>query len=157
MLHDKATTSQPLGRCFDSRGAGGGGSGSRALRSRFWQPSAPRSSATPGWRPTPGPSEPLAGAVGGRAGSGFRLPRPMWRPGSVSDRGREPAANRSVWEASAVCKVFCWRGFSVCFFHSSATLERKSEKLDRREDLPCSPPDLCPAPPVSLLSRKGTL
>lgn len=52
MLHDKATTSQPLGRCFDSRGGGGG---SRALRSPFGQPSAPRSSARRGRRPTPAP------------------------------------------------------------------------------------------------------
>ena len=47
-------------------------------------------------------------------------------------------------------------GLLGVLFNSSASLKRKSEKLYWQQDLQYFPPDLRLAPPVSLLSRKGT-
>lgn len=68
--------------------------------------------------------------AGGRAGSGFRLPHPMWRPGSGSDRDRgwEPAADRSVREASAVLRGVLLEGLLDVLFSFLRNASKKERE-----------------------------
>lgn len=160
MLHDKATTSQPLGRCFDSHGGGGG---SRALLSLFGQPSGPRSAVGRGWRPIPAPSEPSSCLRRGKEGCVFRLPH-----GNVASLQRERSwtrvkgssrfAHGAGVEGSRVWEVFCWRGFSVCFLIPPHHLKERARNFTTNRT--CGVfhrTSISLAAPVSFLSRKGTL
>lgn len=119
MLHDKATTSQPLGRCFDSRWGEQGqpsaplpvlaaeripehgetrlrtGPTPCSLRAPLWvilRGASQRFSATPSKRDVLG--------AGATVGEGER---------------RQWFAHGPDVESECVWEVFCWRGFSVSF------------------------------------------
>lgn len=117
MLHDKATTSQPLGRCFDSRG--GAGEAERSAP-RFGQPSGPRGAVRRGCRPTPAPSESSSCFSRGAERCVCRLPhrnvasvqrQPSWARVKGSSRLAHGAGLRESrlggvrWRRSSVCSL----------------------------------------------------
>lgn len=160
MLHDKATTSQPLGRCFDSHGGVGGAErsspclGSRADPGARWDAAGDRS------LPPPEPSSCLRR---GKEGCVFRLPH-----GNVASLQRERSwtrvkgssrfAHGAGVEGSRVWEVFCWTGFSVCFLIPPHHLKERARNFTTNRT--CGVfhrTSISLAAPVSFLSRKGTL
>lgn len=73
MLHDKATTSQPLGRCFESRGGEGGGEPSAPLPVLAAERIPERGETRLTTDPLP-PRSPSPGLSEGRKAAFFRLP-----------------------------------------------------------------------------------
>lgn len=126
MLHDKATTSQPLGRCFDSREGAGGAERSAP---RFGQPSGPRSAVKRGCRPTPAPSERSSCRSRGAELCVFRLPhrnvasvqRQRWW---ARVKGSSRHAHGAGLQGCSLRGV-CWTRFSVCsLIHPHHSKER---------------------------------
>lgn len=113
MLHDKATTSQPLGRCFDSRGAGGPAEGAERSAPGFGSRAHPGARRPPAGDRPPAPPSPWPGlSAGGRAGR----QRFSATPSHVAPRERERSRSRSrVGAGSRPVGAGSERGLARCF------------------------------------------
>jgi len=154
VLHDKATASQPLGRCLDSPGGGRGGARSPLPVLATEPPSDPvdtRPASSP--LPPPSPPEPLppGGLSEGRKAA---APRKRGVLGAAGGSGFAPGPRV---ESDHGLRGGLLEGLLGVLWGSLAPLRRKSEELHRQQDpsAALSAGALCLAPAVSRHPAKG--